>query len=137
MITEIAEPTALYRFFDGAGQLLYVGITRNPESRFAAHAREKALTWWPRAARHTVEWFETRRIAADAEAAAIATEQPIHNLSRNPAAMLTETRNAPMVGFTEIAKRLSARGIVEKPITRQGVRHIAETDPAWPIPPEQ
>lgn len=42
-----------------------------------------------------------------------------------------------MVTFTEIAKRLHDRGIVEKPITRQGVRHIAETDPEWPIPPEQ
>lgn len=42
-----------------------------------------------------------------------------------------------MVTFTEIAKRLTARGIVEKPITRQGIRHIAETDPAWPIPPER
>lgn len=42
-----------------------------------------------------------------------------------------------MVTFTEIAKRLVDRGIVEKKITRQGVRHIAETDPAWPIPPDQ
>lgn len=42
-----------------------------------------------------------------------------------------------MVTFTEIAKRLHERGIVEKKITRQGVRHIAETDPGWPIPPEQ
>jgi hypothetical protein len=42
-----------------------------------------------------------------------------------------------MVTFTEIAKRLHDRGIVEKQITRQGVRHIAETDPEWPIPPER
>jgi len=42
-----------------------------------------------------------------------------------------------MVTFTEIAKRLHERGIVEKKITRQGVRHIADTDPDWPIPSDQ
>lgn len=42
-----------------------------------------------------------------------------------------------MVTFTEIAKRLRDRGLVEKPITRQGVRHIAETDPEWPIPADR
>jgi len=39
-----------------------------------------------------------------------------------------------MVTFTEIAKRLNAGGYLPRPITRQGVRHIAETDPAWPVP---
>jgi hypothetical protein len=42
-----------------------------------------------------------------------------------------------LVTFTEIAKRLTERGIIEGSITRQGVRHIANTDPDWPIPPEQ
>ncbi|MFD5814386.1 hypothetical protein [Streptomyces sp. NPDC127038] len=39
-----------------------------------------------------------------------------------------------MVTFTEIAKRLNAGDYMPRPITRQGVRHIAETDPAWPVP---
>lgn len=42
-----------------------------------------------------------------------------------------------LVTFTEIAKRVTARGLVSRPITRQGVRHIADTDPAWPIPADQ
>jgi hypothetical protein len=42
-----------------------------------------------------------------------------------------------MVTFTEIAKRVTARELVTRPITRQGVRHIADTDPGWPIPREQ
>ncbi|MFF7476647.1 hypothetical protein [Streptomyces sp. NPDC008092] len=42
-----------------------------------------------------------------------------------------------MVTFTEIAKRVTERKLVSRPITRQGVRHIAETDPAWPVPQEQ
>ncbi len=41
-----------------------------------------------------------------------------------------------MVTFTQIAQRLMERGIVGS-ITRQGVRHIADTDPDWPVPPDQ
>jgi hypothetical protein len=39
-----------------------------------------------------------------------------------------------MVTFTEIARRLNAGDFLPRPITRQGVRHIAETDPGWPVP---
>lgn len=42
-----------------------------------------------------------------------------------------------LVTFTEIAERLNECGMVSRPITRQGVRHIADTDPDWPIPREQ
>jgi hypothetical protein len=42
-----------------------------------------------------------------------------------------------LVTFTEIARRVTDRGYVARPITRQGVRHIADNDPAWPVPPEQ
>lgn len=38
------------------------------------------------------------------------------------------------VTFTQIARLVSERGYIERPITRQGVRHIADTDPAWPVP---
>jgi hypothetical protein len=49
-----------------------------------------------------------------------------------------ERRQIPeMVTFTEIAKRVTQRNLVPRPITRQGVRHIAETDPAWPVPPDK
>ena len=49
-----------------------------------------------------------------------------------------EGRGIPeMVTFTEIAKRVTERGLVRRPITRQGVRHIADTDPCWPVPRER
>lgn len=49
-----------------------------------------------------------------------------------------ERREVPeMVTFTEIAKRVTDRNLVSRPITRQGVRHIAETDPAWPVPADR
>ena len=34
-------PTALYRFFDTAGALLYVGITDAVKRRFAEHSAQK------------------------------------------------------------------------------------------------
>ncbi|WP_354596098.1 hypothetical protein R1Y80_00850 [Streptomyces sp. JL1001] len=42
-----------------------------------------------------------------------------------------------LVTFTEIARRVTDRGYVPRPITRQGVRHIADNDPEWPVPPDQ
>ncbi|WP_202507865.1 hypothetical protein [Streptomyces sp. SID1046] len=42
-----------------------------------------------------------------------------------------------LVTFTEIAKRLNASDFMPRSITRQGVRHIADADPDWPVPPDQ
>lgn len=42
-----------------------------------------------------------------------------------------------MVTFTEIARRLNAGDYLPRPITRQGVRHIADTDPSWPVPQDK
>jgi predicted GIY-YIG superfamily endonuclease len=76
---EIAQDprVALYRLFDAADHLLYVGITVNPAARFAEHARTKP--WWPDVARRAVAWCDNRGIAKAAEAAAIKNEQPVHN----------------------------------------------------------
>jgi predicted GIY-YIG superfamily endonuclease len=76
---EIAQDprVALYRLFDDADHLLYVGITVNPDARFAEHARTKP--WWPDVATRAVAWCDNRGIAVAAEAAAIKSEQPVHN----------------------------------------------------------
>lgn len=39
--------------------------------------------------------------------------------------------------FTQIAERLNELGLVSRPITRQGVRYIADHDPGWPVPKEE
>ena len=39
-----AAPTALYRLYSSAGDLLYVGNTDHLKLRLAAHAKEKP--WW-------------------------------------------------------------------------------------------
>jgi predicted GIY-YIG superfamily endonuclease len=79
-----AERTALYRLHDGAGVLLYIGITHDPESRWRAHAGTKS--WWPEVIRKEVEWHADRLLAETAEVAAIRAELPVHNVDDSPIA---------------------------------------------------
>lgn len=74
--------TALYRLYDEAGALLYIGISHQPEVRFEQHADQKE--WWPLVDRREVEWFGDRLTAATAEAAAIRSEDPEHNGTYSP-----------------------------------------------------
>ncbi|NAS22472.1 hypothetical protein GT755_12345 [Herbidospora sp. NEAU-GS84] len=69
-------PTAVYRFYDSAGRLLYVGMTHNPTWRFKFHVHKN---WWPRAVRHTIDWRPNRAAAAREERRAILEECPLHN----------------------------------------------------------
>ncbi len=72
---------ALYRFFGSADQLLYIGITLNPASRFTQHRHDKP--WWAEVARITLEPYPTREAVIAAERRAIGNEQPIHNVIHN------------------------------------------------------
>lgn len=74
--------TAVYRFFDAAGDLLYIGIAENPDGRWKKHASRKP--WWPEVARKTVEWFDNREEAGAAEHRAIRTEHARHNIAGSP-----------------------------------------------------
>jgi len=42
--------TALYRLYDAAGRLLYIGATFYPRTRMSQHRRTKSW-WFPRSAR--------------------------------------------------------------------------------------
>lgn len=73
------QRTALYRFFDQRGQLLYVGITDNLGQRWSAHMREKV--WWPQVHKQNSEWLPSREAAEAAEKQAIKTERPLYNIA--------------------------------------------------------
>ncbi|MFD3363596.1 GIY-YIG nuclease family protein [Streptomyces albidoflavus] len=73
-------PTALYRFYDPAGELLYVGITQNPEVRWRAHKRHQL--WWLDVDRKEVTWLETRTEAERAEREALQVERPRYDHTR-------------------------------------------------------
>jgi hypothetical protein len=72
---------ALYRLYDAADQLLYVGIGIAPEYRVRAHRRKP---WGHLIVRAEIEWYPTDRAAAVAEKQAIRGEHPIHNRMRYP-----------------------------------------------------
>lgn len=80
--------TALYRFHDVDGDLLYVGVSNDPQVRWESHERTKV--WWPQVATRTIEWFPARDEALDAEDEAIQTEAPRYNQRQNPIAGLIE-----------------------------------------------
>lgn len=78
LASEQRAPTALYRFYSADRRLLYVGITGNPQGRFAAHEQAE---WAPMAdlRRTRVRWYQTRHAALAAEVRAIRRERPIYN----------------------------------------------------------
>lgn len=76
----MSQPHALYRFYDDAGHLLYVGITLDPGSRFARHRELKP--WWLDVRGVSIEWYDSRAEVLAAETRAIAVERPLHNISR-------------------------------------------------------
>lgn len=71
------ERTALYRLYDGEHDLLYIGISRDPDKRFKAHAHEK--NWWHCVEYVDVTWFDSFPDARKAEDAAHLSERPPYN----------------------------------------------------------
>jgi hypothetical protein len=74
----VSDLHCLYRFYNEAGQLLYVGLTGNPGSRISQHRRGKA--WWCEVARMEVEHCASRSALVEAETRAIGQERPLYNV---------------------------------------------------------
>lgn len=70
----------LYRFWSG-DELLYIGITADAYARWRDHAISKR--WWRDIDRVTVQHFDSRAAAMEAERAAIIAERPTHNVVHN------------------------------------------------------
>jgi predicted GIY-YIG superfamily endonuclease len=82
-IVSAPERTALYRLYDADDQLLYIGIAKDPEARWASHATTtRSSKWWHLVARKTVEWLPSREAADAAETRAIAAENPYYNQAK-------------------------------------------------------
>ncbi|MDD9727204.1 hypothetical protein PVV74_17220 [Roseovarius sp. SK2] len=71
--------TALYRHYDSAGTLLYVGITSSPSRRIACH--KNASDWFYRVANISLDWHDTLQDAKRAEREAIREEAPAMNIA--------------------------------------------------------
>lgn len=72
---------SLYRLFDDKHHLLYVGISASAIARLSQHISEKP--WASEIAHVSVEHYETRAEAAEAEREAIRLERPRHNVVHN------------------------------------------------------
>lgn len=68
---------SLYRFYDDADELLYVGITGSLPTRLDQHSADKV--WFEDVATIRVEHFASRTELIEAEEAAIRAERPRHN----------------------------------------------------------
>jgi hypothetical protein len=63
------RPTAVYRLYDAAGYLLYIGVSNDPTRRWREHRKE--MFWWREVDRHDRQWYPTEREADAAEREAI------------------------------------------------------------------
>lgn len=74
---EVSKPVALYRHFNAAGRLLYVGILIDPNRRIREHSYES--DWFDDVTRVEIERYPTQAEAAKAEREAVKREKPEHN----------------------------------------------------------
>ena len=68
----------LYRFFDAAGVLLYVGLTDDLPTRYSRHS--VVQPWWGEWATFHVTRYPSRAVLEAAEQIAIKLEKPLHNV---------------------------------------------------------
>jgi hypothetical protein len=105
--------TALYRHFDAAGALLYVGISLNSIQRTSQHRH--GAKWFEQIARISIEWLPSRNDALTAETIAIAREGPLWNVVRPECS--TGKRESPYPSATNEVK---VRGDALHPVLWQG-----------------
>lgn len=77
----MATPTTVYKLYDGAGVLLYVGITSRGMGRLGEHLHER--DWWGRVASTKFEHYPERGAALQRERTIIQAESPIYNVAHN------------------------------------------------------
>jgi predicted GIY-YIG superfamily endonuclease len=87
----VSGQTGLYHVYGEADILLYIGVSKHFGVRWQQHAQKQP--WWNERRRMTVDFYDDREEALDAEALAIFTEQPKYNvLHRKQALRLKRLR---------------------------------------------
>lgn len=75
------RPAVVYRFYDFAGCLLYVGSSCNRVRPLRLHIDKP---WWQSVVTVTLEHFPDGKQALIAEAVAIRGSAPLYNIAQNP-----------------------------------------------------
>lgn len=101
----------LYRFFNSADELLYVGITNNPPLRFGCHQIQKS--WWSDVATIKMQHYGDRGELIAAECQAIRNERPRYNIiqaDRRAAAvakkLVEEKQRGATYSLSEVAEQV-------------------------------
>lgn len=76
-----ATAAAVYRMYNAAGDLLYIGCSPDPCGRWQEHSKFKP--WGRTVTTISVEWFDSKAEALEAEKAAIQAEAPEWNIHHN------------------------------------------------------
>jgi hypothetical protein len=129
---------ALYRFYDDDDQLLYVGKTHALLARLPEHALTKP--WWWSTAFVTVAHFDSAEAVAAAEAHAIDTEHPAHNVQgvetrvpvRRTWTEKIRRQRALEDARTELAMFLTLRHLTAAPLPTEHVEdRVVELPRSW------
>ncbi|WNI19200.1 hypothetical protein [Actinacidiphila sp. ITFR-21] len=104
---ETSRRAAVYRLYNEAGALLYIGSAYDPDHRCKSH---HVKPWWPQVAQRVDEWHPSREAAYVAETEAIATERPGRNRISGPGPVRLPVPGAanPIFALTEIDAYLDA-----------------------------
>ncbi|NEB92406.1 GIY-YIG nuclease family protein [Streptomyces bauhiniae] len=128
MPTIETQPTAVYRLYGREGQLLYVGMTNNPDVRFDCHALTKR--WWHLVVKRDVQWHPDRATARQCEADAIKAESPVHNAMHAAAG----PHDTPLRGARQkLSTIVDEVRVAHEPrwLTYFGERFVALVEPAF------
>jgi hypothetical protein len=110
----------LYRIYDGNGVLLYIGRSLNSIARASQHRVTKS--WWHTVARIDIEQFVTTDEGAGArEAAAIATEKPLHNVAHN---LSRKAERLPLVPGSPLPPPMAHQRIRSPRFARARAPHV-------------
>jgi hypothetical protein len=111
-VADVSVKTALYRHFDAAGALLYVGISNDALRRLCQHKDRSG--WYAQIVKVDVQWMPDRSAALAAEAQAIATENPAWNVRGQPRSTpRKKTPSSPLGGRSYDAADLVMNGPYE------------------------
>lgn len=127
-MNEPKERTALYRIRGEAGLLLYIGISNHPGIRWNGHLLEQP--WWGELRTLTVEWYDSRPEAEDAEKAAIRAEQPKYNVTYlKPTGVGRERKPLEVIPVERGVAELDPRDDDEDLLTFDEVRVMTQLGP--------
>jgi predicted GIY-YIG superfamily endonuclease len=129
---KLLEPSnqTLYRFYNQANELLYVGITNNPFNRFSGHSKDKE--WFKEISHSTFEHYPNRLLVDKAETAAIKLEKPKYNKAKTDGWERSPDHMRKLRLLKELPKHEMLYGIIFTNAAALGFGKNIETD-CWNV----